>query len=243
MMKKTLLFFTVFLIFVFLSAEEVQVGEYEIEGVTITSFEEREAEPEPEPEKEPEKSEEQSPEAVEEEKEVNWCENPAENKWPEIFYIQPTFGIGTGLSKFRPTLTLDIDFLAAHFEKHNLYFGLDLDLRYVIFWEKIGDVPTLEFPVQANAVVEFVQKKGFLQSWNLWLSLGIDLIFYNELKKHYFWDGSYVYRYDENLSFKYFAAWGIGIDLLFERDVVMRLGIDGLGGKYPDFMVGFGYRF
>ena len=234
-MKKLLLFFTVFLLFGFLIAEDVKTGEYDFGDITVTLFEEREAEP---------KSEEQLPEAVEEENEGNWCENQAENKEPEIFYIQPTFGIGTGLSKFRPTLTLDIDFLAAHFEKHNLYFGLDLDLRYVIFWEKIGDVPTLEFPVQANAVVEFVQGKGFLQSWNLWLSLGVDLIFYNELKKHYFWDGSYVYRYDWwNLSFTYFAAWGIGIDLLFERDVVMRFGIDGLGGKYPDFMVGFGYRF
>ena len=234
-MKQLLLFFTFFIFFGFLSAEEVQVGEYTIEDVTITLFEERdpEPEPEPEPEKEPELSEEGG----------KCSESSEQYAGSGIFYIQPAFGFGTGKSKFRPTFALDIDFLAAHFEKHNLYFGLDLDLRYVIFWEKIGDVPTLEFPVQANAVIEFVRGKGFLQSWNLWLSLGVDLIFYNEFTKHYFGDGHYVYRYDWDLSFTYFVAWGIGIDLLFERDVVMRLGMDGLGGKCPDFMVGFGYRF
>ena len=62
--------------------------------------------------------------------------------------------------------------------------------------------------------------------------------------KHYFNNGEdFVYRYAYDLSFSYFAAWGIGIDLLFERNVVMRFGIDGFGGVYPDFMVSIGYRF
>ena len=88
-----------------------------------------------------------------------------------------------------------------------------------------------------------MQKKGFLQSWSLWVSLGIDLILYHEATKVYYNDGDYRYRYAYDLSLSYFAAWGIGIDLLLERNVVMRFGIDGFGGIYPDFMVGIGYRF
>ena len=81
-MKKLLLFLTVFLVFGLVIAEEVQVGEYTIEDVTITLFEEREMEPEPEPEPEPE-VEKQEEEVVPENKEK-----------PKIFYIQPIAGIG-----------------------------------------------------------------------------------------------------------------------------------------------------
>ena len=80
-MKKLLLFLTVFFFFCFVIAEEVQVGEYTIEDVTITLFEERDPELEPEPEKEAEK---------EENKSCN-CDVSRETsiEKPDFFYIQP----------------------------------------------------------------------------------------------------------------------------------------------------------
>ena len=96
-MKKLLLFLTVFLFFAFVIAEEVQVGEYTVEDVTITLFEEREPEPEPELEPEPEKEPELQPEP-EEEPEPEPETEP--EKEPEFFYIQPAVEIGAAMGIF-----------------------------------------------------------------------------------------------------------------------------------------------
>ncbi|MBO4711324.1 hypothetical protein J5681_05345, partial [bacterium] len=95
-MKKTLLFLAVFFFFGFVIAEEVQVGEYTIEDVTITLFEERKPEPEPEPEPEKEPEKEVVPQA---ENSSCDCDNSNENgEKPKFFYIQPALGFGSGLS-------------------------------------------------------------------------------------------------------------------------------------------------
>ena len=85
-MKKFALFFTFFLFFGFLSAEEVKTGEYDFGDITVTLFEEREPEPKPEPEPEPEKEPEPKP-----------AEPAPEIKGkPKFFYIQPVLGTEFG---------------------------------------------------------------------------------------------------------------------------------------------------
>ena len=114
-MKKFALFFTFFLFFGFLAAEDVKTGEYDFGDITVTLFEEREPEPEPEPEpeKEPEpKPAEPAPETAEM---ADLNKSLRENHVkPKFFYIQPAFGFGTGLSLYRPTIALNADFLVGH---------------------------------------------------------------------------------------------------------------------------------
>ena len=173
-------------------------------------------------------------------------ETPASDETPD-FFVQPAVGFGTGLSLFRPTLALDIDFLAAHLEKCDFYAGLDLDFRYIALQKVIGPGPKMEVPVQANVEFDFpVAGKEFLKSAGLWISAGLDLIIYNEAYKYYpdkKDDKKWEYRYKSDNSLRLFAAWGIGVSLLFKKDLVLKLGIDGFGGIYPDRTVLVGYRF
>ena len=216
-MKKFALLFTFFLFFSFLSAEEVQVGEYEIEDVTITSFEEREPEPEPEvaePEPEPETKDE-----------------------PEWFYVQPALGIETGNVPFATVINLDIDFLVGRTKRKNsVYLGFDLGMT---------TTPIDHFyavPIQANISFDFKQKDPNLNFVSLWMSLGINLNFWS-YREHSGWMG---------VS----AAWRTGLDIVFAKDVVIRVGLDkspwalldkynsgNVRGLYLSFMVAVGYRF
>lgn len=159
------------------------------------------------------------------------------------FYIQPTFGFGTGFSLFRPTISLDADILVAKLAKSDFYIGLDLDFRYIVLQQVIGPAPKVELPLQVNTVFDFATPNVVLKSVGLWLSAGVDLIFYRGYYRRPDKNGETDYFYDAHDSLRYFAAWGIGIDLLFEKNIVLKLGIDGFGGIYPDLTVTLGYRF
>ena len=225
-MKKPLLFFTLFFFFVFLSAEEVQVGEYDFGDITVTLFEEES----PEAEKARKEAEEKEKPVLNEEGKICCCNISDEKAFePKKFYIQPAIGSGTGLSFFRFTAALDADFLVARREKINYYVGLDIDARFSYY---IGSDPR-EIAVQANVVFDFLRDDPNLRSASLWISAGIDLIFIRDMI-----DGDY-----EDYVFEYSQAWGLGVDMVFKNYVVLKLGIDGFVGIWPDLTIAVGYRF
>ena len=227
-MKKLLLFFTVFLFFSFLTAEEVQVGEYTIEDVTITLFEEREMEPEPEPEPEVGKQ----PEPELNTKGMVCCCDVFNygNIDPKKFYIQPALGVGTGASMYRFNLSLDADVLVARTKKINYYIGLDIDARTSALW---GLEPK-ELAVQVNWVFDFIQDGvPELMSASLWISAGIDLFLIRGMM-----DGDLTEHH-----FEYSQAWGFGVDLVFKNYVILKLGLEGIIGIWPDLTIALGYRF
>jgi|GEM_PF-3168034 hypothetical protein len=217
-MKKTLLFFTVFLLFGFLSAEDVKTGEYDFGDVTVTLFEEREAAPEPK-------------KVSEEEREVEAKEEP------EWFYVQPALGIETGNVFFATVINLDIDFLVGRTKrKNNIYLGFDLGMT---------TSPIDHFyavPIQANISFDFKQKDPNLNFVSLWMSFGINLNFWS-YREHSGWMGVST-------------AWRTGLDIVFAKDVVIKVGLDkspwallhkynygNVRGLYLSFMVALGYRF
>ena len=217
-MKKTLLFFTFFLFFAFLAAEDVKTGEYDFGDITVTLFEERE--PEPEPEKEPE------PEPAEPVPEIR--------EKPKFFYIQPALGFGTGLSLYRPTIALNADFLVGHTPKVNFYVGLDLDFRKPIFEYDLLN-PIIDSAIQTNGVVDFhVGNETELRSISIWTSFGLDLAYAQDCKKD---EGC------QPATLRYMPGWGTGFDFVFDNYVVFGIGLDGFLGFYPDLTLLVGYRF
>ena len=226
-MKKTLLFFTVFLFFGFLVAEDVKTGEYDFGDITVTLFEERE----PEPESEPEPAE-PAPETAEM---TDLNKSLRENHVkPKFFYIQPAFGFGTGLSLYRPTIALNADFLVGHTPKVNFYVGLDLDFRKPIFEYDLLN-PIIDSAIQTNGVVDFhVGNETELRSISIWTSFGLDLAYAQDCKK------------DEGCkpaTLRYMPGWGTGFDFVFDNYVVFGIGLDGFLGFYPDLTLLVGYRF
>ena len=224
-MKKLLLFLTVFFFFCFVIAEEVQVGEYTIEDVTITLFEERDPELEPEPEKEAEK---------EENKSCN-CDVSRETsiEKPDFFYIQPAVGCGTGYSLYRFAVALDADFLIAHTPSVNFYVGLDLDCRKPTFAYDLLN-PIVDFAVQSNGVVDIVIGGSELKSFGIWTSLGLNITYGQRCHKD---EGC------EPADFMYMPGWGTGFDFVFDNNIVLKTGIDGFLGIFPDITLLVGYRF
>ena len=223
-MKKLLLFLTVFFFFGFVSAEEVQVGEYTIEDVTITLFEDREPEkePEPEPEPGPEKAEEAEPETKEKTK---------------FFYVQPTVEIGAAMAIFpRVGVALDTGFLVGTIQdKTNVYLGLDFDLK--LLPSLYGHAfPVLSFPVLVSTVFDIaLQNQPVLKSISVRLALGANM-----------WLSRIEYSSGEaysNLKFYADYGWGTGFDLVFKNSMVFKFSIEGYWIYFPDLLVGLGYRF
>ena len=231
-MKKLIFFLTFFFFFGFLIAEEVQVGEYTIEDVTITLFEERDPEPEPEPEKEVEK--------VEEVEQKSPLENKA--KGPKPFYIQPMVvaGISYGGEDDRVYEVVDTNVdLAFHLAEtsrgHNIYLGFNSGVRYS------GSLfHTVEIPVQSKLAFDFKTNSpdGTPEYASFWLALGLSAGFY---------DSAYVFPYDPSdevsPEWDMIFSWGIGTDLSFANGFILQFAIKSFIYLYPVPSFGLGCRF
>ena len=165
--------------------------------------------------------------------------NPAEQqKEPQGIYFQPSVGMGIGASIFSVVLNTDIDFLIKHTnDGTNIYFGFDIDFRYSPY---LDDHPIYEIPVQLNLAFDFKTHHPNIDYVALWFSGGINFAF----------GYLYYYDYDEDFdgkdkdkTFKVRPAWGMGVDLLFKNNLVLKLGFDGFYGKYPNLICAAGYRF
>ncbi|MBR6421689.1 hypothetical protein IKS86_03100 [bacterium] len=235
-MKKLLLFLTVFFFFGFVIAEEVQVGEYTIEDVTITLFEEREPEPKPEPE--PEK--EQRKEAAEKTEKGDPAHDISgePDKEPEKFFFQAAAGVLTGIN-FNLAANFDFGFLVFHSPAgHNLYLGFETDFRYAMKnWmvDSYDDYDICEIPFQAHLTVDFKNKNPFVPYLSMWFSIGAEVLLENEADSPY-----------DTKKFKgarAAAAWGTGLNLVLKNSIVFKTGIEGYQGKYPVLLFALGYRF
>jgi len=217
-MKKLILLLSVCLFCGITAAEEAKVTEYDIEDPVIILYEEKEPEPEPEP-------------VFNTEGMVCCCDvSNKDNTAPKRFYIQPAVGIGTGASIYRFNLSLDAGFLVAHTYKINYYVGLDIDARTSFLFE----LEPRELALQVNGVFDFIQRGvPELMSASVWISLGIDL----------FWIRDRVEEDYTDHRFKYRQAWGFGVDLVFKNYVIIKLGLEGIIGIYPDLTIAVGYRF
>ena len=214
----------------------MQAGEYTIEDVTITLFEERDPEPEPEPELEPEP--EKEPELQPEPEEEPEPEPETEpEKEPEFFYIQPAVEIGAAMGIFfRVGLALDAGFLVKTVNNNaNIYVGIDFDLKLWPSYTEGSDVyPIFSFPVLASTVFDIMlPNQPELKSISIRISAGPDM-----------WLGRGRKEEDvTDVRFWALFAWGAGFDLVFKNDVVFKFGIDSYLLAYPDLVAGVGYRF
>lgn len=238
MKKPFLLFFTVFLFFGFVIAEEVQVykdGSMILLGEKWTEHK-SEVEPEPEPIPEPEPEKEPEKEVVPQAENSSCdCDNSNENgEKPKFFYIQPALGFGSGLTFYRPTVALDAGFLVAHTPEVNYYVGLDLDFWWLLFTYDLYD-PMWDFSVMASGVFDVMTGNNpYIRSVSLWISVGLDMMYGNEIHDER--------KYDA--AIKYGVAWGTGVDLVFRNYLVLKLGLDSFwGGIAPDCTFAVGYRF
>ena len=235
-MKKLLLFLTVFFFFGFVIAEEVQVGEYTIEDVTITLFEEREPEPKPEPE--PEKEQRKEAAAKTEKGDTGHDISGEPDKEPEKFFFQAAAGVLTGIN-FNLAANFDFGFLVFHSPAgHNLYLGFETDFRYAMKnWmvDSYDDYDICEIPFQAHLTVDFKNKNPFVPYLSMWFSIGAEVLLENEADSPY-----------DTKKFKgarAAAAWGTGLNLVLKNSVVFKTGIEGYQGKYPVLLFALGYRF
>lgn len=149
------------------------------------------------------------------------------NEAPKKFYFQPALGIGTGASVFRSTLTMDLDFLLKRSKSGvGVYVGFDFDLRYAtLFWDNI-----IETAFQANGVLDMdLKNRPHLKSLSVWMSFGLLLTFEEDDPRDY------------DMSMR--PAWGMGTDLVFKNDMILKLGLDAFLGLYPDLTAAVGYRF
>lgn len=147
---------------------------------------------------------------------------------PKKFYFQPALGVGTGASVFRTNLSMDLDFLLKRSQSGvGVYIGLDFDLRYAtLFWDNL-----IEVAFQANGVLDMDMKnQPHLKSLSIWLSFGFLMSFEDDYE-----DGYELIRKR--------PAWGMGTDLVFKNDMILKLGLDSFLGLYPDLTVAVGYRF
>jgi hypothetical protein len=167
------------------------------------------------------------------------CETqPETEEKSKFFYIQPAIGFGTGLSLYRPTVSVAAAFLVGETNKVNLintkkinyYIGLDIEARIAMI-----EFEPRELAVQATAVFDFVQRNvPGLKSASFWIAIGADLTFIRARDEEWWQD---------YFNFYCFQAWGLGVDLLFENSMMLRLAVDGFVGVYPDFTILVGYRF
>ena len=147
-MKKFALFFTVFLFFGFLSAEEVNAAEAAEEV------------------------------AADAENTECCCDVSRETEEKsKFFYFQPALEVGmTILAVYRVGVALDAGFLVGTIEKNtNVYLGLDFDFKLMPYYS--ADVyPVLSFPVLASTVFDIMlRNESEVKSISIRISLGADI--------------------------------------------------------------------
>ena len=173
------------------------------------------------------------------------CNISSENETkPQIFYFAPSVGIITGMPLlFSAFVDMNGDFLVYHAEKgHNIYLGLDFGLRYIRAAEDYSADEMREhvagFPLQVNIVFDFKRHNPQVDYISFWISGGVDLMYWQEKE----WD----YNMKQDVKRHFFevsGAYGIGLDLIFRNNIVLKFGFESFQGIYPNLMIALGYRF
>lgn len=203
-MKKSILFFTFFLFFAFLSAEEVKnesaepqsMAENTQETTAATGLKQAETD-------------------------------------DDFFHFQPTAGIGFGfLSILRLNTNLDFYFNVSHTRhNNNIYLGFGTGLYFAPVWENF-----FEIPVYGNFVIDFVTGRSkVLKSVGLRIEAGCLMLYWQAHKS--------ILGFEVKDAMFYWFLFGIGTDLLFKHDIVLRFGFENGELLLPTFSMALGYRF
>lgn len=151
----------------------------------------------------------------------------------DFFHFQPTVGIGIGLlSMLRLNTNLDFYFNLKNTPRdYNIYLGFGAGLYFAPLWEYF-----YEFPLYGNFVVDFTTKRSrILKSASLRIEAGYLMLYWEAHKS--------IFRFDVKDTLFYWFIFGIGTDLLFKHDIVLRIGFENGELILPTFSVALGYRF
>ena len=164
------------------------------------------------------------------------ADNPA-----GFFYFLSSIGFyGLGID-----LGMSADFHVKQIGKgKDVYLGFKADFRFGRSMTHTDRVYDIYLPLQMKSSFNFKQRAPYIDTLALWITLGADLVFeghYKHIgipelqlnKDNYKYDG--LTRVD--------AAWGIGLDVILDYNVVFTAGFNSFKGKYPILSLAFGYRF
>ncbi|MBQ3369229.1 hypothetical protein IJG44_10060 [bacterium] len=169
-------------------------------------------------------------------------------------YIQPALGMEWAiLANVAPKFSFDAEFLL---KNTNVYLGFDMNLIYFPGsfagdWNFAGDWSA---PVHFNVVFAFLpyNEPSPLKSLELFLAGGVDFSFLqhkdsNDNAKgafyHYTYYKSEERPLDDYKIFAVFPSFNIGMNFLFEYNIVLEIGIDYTLFYYLGLYTSLGYRF
>lgn len=164
-------------------------------------------------------------------------------------YIQPTLGMEWALLvNAAPKFSLDAEFLL---KNTNVYFGFDMNLIYFPSHSFAGD---WSVPVHFNVVFAFLpyNEPSPLKSLELFLAGGVDFSFLQHKDSDDNVKGAfYHYKYykseerplDDYKIFAVFPSFNIGMNFLFEYNIVLEIGLDYTLFYYLGLYTNIGYRF
>ncbi|MBQ4437450.1 hypothetical protein II898_01100 [bacterium] len=166
---------------------------------------------------------------------------PKEEKPAKIFY-QPSIGLGIGASIFSFRVDNDLEFLLKQLsDGTNVYMGLEIDFRYT---PHLGNHSIYEIPLQVNFLFDFPVSHRIIKHIAFWLSGGVDLaigyLFYYNYGQDFY---STHNNKERDSLFRARVAWGLGANMLLDKNVTLKLGFDSFYGMYPDVVFAVGYRF
>ena len=164
------------------------------------------------------------------------ADNPA-----DFFYFLSSIGFyGLGID-----LGMSADFRVKHLGKgKDVYLGFKADFRFGRSMTNTDRVYDIYLPLQMKSSFNFKQHAPYIDSLSLWLTLGADLVFEGEYESVYVGEihlRKDNYKYDGLTRVD--AAWGIGLDVILDYNIVFTAGFNSFKGKYPILSLAFGYRF
>lgn len=159
------------------------------------------------------------------------------------FYIVPVLGFFAGLSGWGLSLTANVDF---RIKNSNIYLGFDTGFssRITEFEDNMALDIKMMIPLRTNIAFGLPSANHpHVKFTAVWFSAGIDFIFYEDDDQNY--GAAYALYADECGGYKFYIHpdIGMGVDLVFKHNVVLKLGIDYIFYVIPDLIMGIGYRF
>ena len=164
------------------------------------------------------------------------ADNPA-----DFFYLLSSIGFyGLGID-----LGMSADFHVKQIGKgKDVYLGFKTDFRFGRSMTHSDRVYDIYLPLQMKSSFNFKQRAPYIDTLALWITLGADLVFEGQYERVYVEEihlGKDNYKYDGLTRVD--AAWGIGLDVILDYNIVFTAGFNSFKGKYPILSLAFGYRF
>ena len=169
------------------------------------------------------------------------CGEEKTEKPADFFYLLSSIGLyGLGID-----LGMSADFHVKQIGKgKDVYLGFKADFRFGRSMTHSDRVYDIYLPLQMKSSFNFKQRAPYIDTLALWITLGADLVFEGQYERVYVEEihlGKDNYKYDGLTRVD--AAWGIGLDVILDYNIVFTAGFNSFKGKYPILSLAFGYRF